>query len=295
MEKGAGLDLEEFEHLDLQSKRLEKRFIKTMETLSKQPEKSLWACSGNRAEAKAMYRLLANKKLKREEIIRSHRESTIQRMLESERTILAVQDTSSLNYDGQRKMEGIGFMGDNKARGINTHTCLAITSDGLVLGLLSQSSHTREKSGGQSRSHDSKKIRPLEEKESYRWVQTLEESTKYLPESVHIVTVCDREGDMYELFDDASQHNQSYFIRIVQNRKTVKNEKIVDEIRKKPCDGRIKTRIPQDSRRGLKEREAVLQIRYAVYEIKRPHILNQHKHLASTHEITLICKRGTKR
>jgi hypothetical protein len=42
---------EEFAGLDRNSSRLEKRFIRTMETLSKQPDKSIWFCSENRAEA----------------------------------------------------------------------------------------------------------------------------------------------------------------------------------------------------------------------------------------------------
>jgi hypothetical protein len=42
---------EEFAGLDCNSSRLEKRFIRTMETLSKQQDKSIWFCSENRAEA----------------------------------------------------------------------------------------------------------------------------------------------------------------------------------------------------------------------------------------------------
>ena len=42
---------EEFAGLDCNSKRLEKRFVRTMETLSKQPDKSIWFCSENRAGA----------------------------------------------------------------------------------------------------------------------------------------------------------------------------------------------------------------------------------------------------
>jgi hypothetical protein len=41
----------EFAGLDFNSKRLEQRFIQTMETLSRQPGKSIWFCNGNRAEA----------------------------------------------------------------------------------------------------------------------------------------------------------------------------------------------------------------------------------------------------
>ena len=68
---------EEFAGLDCNSNCLEKRFIKTMETLSKQPCKSILSCSENRAEAKTIYRLLGNENLNREEILKAHREGTI--------------------------------------------------------------------------------------------------------------------------------------------------------------------------------------------------------------------------
>ena len=279
MENAAGFNMEdEFINLDFNSGRLEKRFIKTMETLAGQPDKSIWLCSENRAEAKAIYRMLNNDGLDREEILRTHREATIKRMLLSEKTILAVQDTTSLNYNNQTKMDGIGYICE-QTKGVNIHSCLAVTADGLVLGVLAQSSYNRINPRDNTRTHDSKKVRTLKEKESYRWVQTLGESTEPLPEGVHVVTVCDREGDMYELFDEASSSGRAFLIRIVQNRKTVENQKIIDEIREKPCAGSVKVRIPQDSRRCLKEREALLQIRYGSFEIKRPQILNKIKHL----------------
>ena len=130
---------DEFAGLDCNSSRLEKRFIRTMETLSKQPDKSIWSCSENRAEAKAIYRMLGNVNLDRGEILRTHREATIRRMMQSGGTILAVQDTTSLNYNTHEKMEGIGYISE-KTLGVNIHSCLALTAEGLVLGILEQTS-----------------------------------------------------------------------------------------------------------------------------------------------------------
>ena len=134
---------EEFAGLDFNSSRLEKRFIRTMETLSKQPDKSIWSCSENRAEAKAIYRLLGNENLDREEILRAHREATVRRMTQQGGTVLAIQDTMSLNYNTHKKTEGIGYISD-KTLGVNIHSCLAVSVEGLPLGLLDQSSYNRE-------------------------------------------------------------------------------------------------------------------------------------------------------
>ncbi len=278
---------DEFAGLDCNSSRLEKRFIRTMETLSKQPDKSIWSCSENRAEAKAIYRMLGNGNLDREEILRAHREATVRRMVQSGGTILAVQDTTSLNYNTHEKMEGIGYIGE-KTLGVNIHSCLALTTEGLVLGVLEQTSYNRTQAKDDSRSHDSKKTRTLRKKESYRWVQTLWESTNGLPDGMHVVTVCDREGDMYALFDEADRWGQAFLIRIAQNRITAENHKILDKIREKQCMGKVKTNIPRDSRKGLAERHAVLQIRYGGFEIKRPQILNKNKKLRGTQEANKI-------
>jgi hypothetical protein len=157
-----------------------------------------------------------------------------------------------------------------------------------VLGVLEQTSYNRIQAKDDSRSHESKKTRPLEEKESCRWIQTLWESTGGLPDGMHVVTVCDREGDMYALFDEADRWGQAFLIRIAQNRMTTGNHKILDKIREKQCMGKVKTIIPRDSRCGIAEREAVLQIRYGGFEIKRPHILDKNKKLRDTQEVNII-------
>jgi hypothetical protein len=182
--------------------------------------------------------------------------------------ILAVQDTTGVNYNTHLKTKGIGYISDN-TRGVNVHSCLAVTADGLILGVLDQSSYNRPEAKDESVSHDRKKVRPVEEKESCRWLETVE-----------------RRSD--ELFAKAEELNEVFLIRIVQNRMTVGNKRILDEIRKKRCQGRAGVTIPGDSRSSIPEREAVLQLRYAPFMIKRPHILNPVKTLPESVEVYVI-------
>jgi len=278
---------EEFAELDCNSSRLEKRFVRTMEALSNQPDKSIWFCSENRAEAKAVYRMLGNDKLNREEAPRTHREAAIGRIVQHGGAILAAQDTTSLNYNTHGKTPGIGYISD-KTLGGNIHSCLAVTTDGLTLGLLDQRSCSRAAAKDGSRSHESKKTRALEEKESFRWAGSLEAGSASLPDGVTVLTVCGREGDMYELLDAAEPGGHLFLIRTAQNRMTVDNRLILDAIRKKRCALKVETTIPGDSRRNVKEREGVLQIRYGRFEIKRPHILNKNKALKDCLEVRVI-------
>jgi hypothetical protein len=149
---------EEFADVDFNEARLEKRFVRTMETLSKQPGSSIWASSKNRAEAKAMYNMAGNEKFDRNEILKAHREGTVKRMAD-EPVILAVQDTSGVNDDGQRNMEGNGYI-SGKTMGVNIHSCLAVTPDGLVLGVLDQMGYNRREPRNETLTREQQKNRP---------------------------------------------------------------------------------------------------------------------------------------
>ena len=165
-------------------------------------------------------------------------------MIQSGGTILAVQDTTSLNYNTHEKMEGIGYISE-KTLGVNPQLFCAYSRRIGAWDIGTNIVRPYAGKGGLksdgSRSHQSKKTRSLEEKESYRWVQTLLESTSNLPDGIHVVTVCDREGDMYALFDEADRWGQAFLIRIAQNRITTENHKILDKIREKQCMGKVKT------------------------------------------------------
>ncbi|MDR0707953.1 MAG: hypothetical protein LBF60_08800 [Treponema sp.] len=154
---------EEFAGPNFHSVWLEERFVRTMETLIEQPDVSIWEASEDRAEAKSIY--------------------------------LAVQDAASVNYNTRLKTEGIGRV-SGKTPGVNVHSRLAANADGLVLGVLDQSGYNREGAKAASASHESKKVRPIEGKERFWWLESLGRSTADIPEGINVITICDREGDM---------------------------------------------------------------------------------------------------
>ena len=125
-----------------------------------------------------------------------------QKRAKEHKTVLALQDTSYFVYTSHPKTEGLGKMSMKKGKnvkkiysnGLMMHTCLAVTTDGLPLGLLDQkifSRKLRTRKTGKAKPHDHL---PIEEKESYRWLETLE-NTKAATGDTEIVTVCDREAD----------------------------------------------------------------------------------------------------
>jgi hypothetical protein len=81
-----------------------------MEALMKQPDKSIWYSNENRAEAKAVYRMLGNEGFDRESIVRTRREATIRKMAGYGGTILAVQDAAGANCNARLKTERTGYI-----------------------------------------------------------------------------------------------------------------------------------------------------------------------------------------
>jgi hypothetical protein len=115
--------------------------------------------------------------------------------MEGHPVILAVQDTTSVNYDSLQHMEGLGYISD-KTMGVNIHSGLAVTPEGLVLGVLEQTGYNRAEAKNTSRTREQRKNRPITEKESNRWLETMENANRGIPETVKMIHVCDREGDI---------------------------------------------------------------------------------------------------
>jgi hypothetical protein len=261
---------EEFKTLAINCGRTLKRFIKTMITLSKKPNESISAASEDRAEAKAIYRLIANKNLTEEVILNAHKKATIKKITESgEKVILSVQDTSDLNYTSHKGTIGLGnYCSEKNAKGLIVHTSIAVTTEGVSLGILDQKIWTRDpKEHGKS---NDKKNRPIEEKESFKWLESMDRSNADIPNNIKIVNVCDREADVYEFFSKAITDDRFFLVRIVQNRKTDEECKLFEKIQNEKAAGEIVVEIPRDTRRNIKKRNATLEVKYTKIKVIAP-------------------------
>jgi hypothetical protein len=263
-----------------------------MQALIHHPDASLLAACGSRAAAKAAYKLdgfLGESRKAMGEILRAHRAATHARMAAHGGTILAVQDTTALNYASRKKMVGLGYNCE-RTRGLNVHTCMAFTPAGVALGILHQESFTRPTPAPKAARRKSKAYVPIEEKESNRWLTTMATSTAETPAGVRVVTVCDREGDMYELFAQASATGQYFLIRLVHNRRLDETSAkyVLDDLRSQPARGKIMVSVPRDTRRGLPARQARLAVRFKKYHLRRPPTLGPNKTLPASVAVTVL-------
>jgi len=210
---------EEFSKIRLEDKRLNQRCQKVAHALERQSTEPINQACEDWADAKAAYRFFDNSKVTPNKILAPHFQRTVKRM-KSHPLVLAIQDTSFLNYTHHPHTEGLGEIGTKQQnqRGFGMHSTLGVTPQGLPLGLLTQQFFERPIGEAAHTASEIQKL-PIEEKESYRWIEAFEQVIALKPEGVQVVTVCDREADFYEMFVMAKEKHADLLVRASTDRR----------------------------------------------------------------------------
>jgi len=194
-------EFESYENAKLGDERLGKRLARLLKQLSGKPEASISASCRDPYQAKAAYRFVGNDEVTAEAITKITHDVTIENIVAAKPPVVLIpQDTSGISYNTLRATSGLGSMGNNKnALGIQLHSAVALGEGGEVFGLLAQKIWVRPPEDfGQS--DGSRAKAPIECKESYKWLETMENAEGPFPEGTMAVHICDREGDIFELF-----------------------------------------------------------------------------------------------
>jgi hypothetical protein len=88
---------EELKTASLGDKRRNRRLIKIVEDLSAMPHASVTQAARDEAAVQGIYEFWGNVRVKANEILAAHRDSTLERV-EGEEIVLAVQDTTELDF-----------------------------------------------------------------------------------------------------------------------------------------------------------------------------------------------------
>lgn len=265
---------------DVGDERLSKRLARMVAALTVNPTCSLPEACQTWADTKAAYRFLENEEIEPAAILSGHRLSTLQRMSRHP-VVLAIQDTTTVNFSGHPATKGLGPIGGRRAphhqdsaQGFFVHSCLAVTPSGTSLGLLGQKQWVR--GGGEGDAGDKGKpdaSPPVaNEKESARWTEMLKASTKGLPAKTKVITITDREGDFYDLFAAAVEFNQDILVRATHNRHLARKQgRLWGVLDKAKIVGTMVAEIPRaDSRPS---RTATLELRAAWVRIPSPKVV----------------------
>ena len=129
---------EEFNKGDFKDQRLFQRLLIVAKDLASNPIAPISQASEEWKGVKAAYRFFDNEKVTHRAILSPHIQRTKKRLMEHEGVVLAIQDTTFLNYSHMKTSNDLGPIGENKAHsmGLIMHSCLAVTEQGLPLGIL---------------------------------------------------------------------------------------------------------------------------------------------------------------
>lgn len=187
--------------------------------------------------------------------------------LQTENVILKVQDTTEISYSNRKNKKEIGYIRAKRGYGLLVHTTFGITENGLPVGILKQDVWGRDiDDKGKTKERRDK---PIEEKESYRWLDSIKETEEMFEDKQIQVSIADRESDIYELFAMKRKINSHFLIRAGQNRiLDKKNGKLFETMNN--SDTKEIIEIDVDRKKGQSSRIARLCIKYEEVSIKAP-------------------------
>lgn len=259
--------------LDLGDRRLEKRAEQILKDFYVHPGAAIPQACGSKATAQAAYEFFDNWSVSSEAIIASHGRRALERMA-AEPIILAVQDTTSLNHSGHGQIQGMGPIGTpaNGAQGFFLHTTLALTPQRVPLGVIQAQIWARDpEPTGQS---ERRRRRPIEEKESYKWMASFQACQRWQAElpGTRIVNIGDREADVYELFElaDGGVDGPYLLIRAEQDRCLAEpaGEHLWSWMEPQPLAGHLTVALKRTPKRAA--RVAELEMRWTRVSLKPP-------------------------
>lgn len=259
---------EELSAADLGDVRRNRRLIRVVEDLAAQPHASVPQASRDAAALQGLYEFWSNRRVDADSIIAAHAAKSVER-ISRHSTVLAIQDTTDLDYSPHRSTQGLGGISKEKARGLRVHSVLAASSAGVPLGVLHQNVWSRSLTARTPARRAS-----IAEKESGRWLTSLEVTQQMVPPTTRVITVADREGDIYELFAHPRRENSEFLIRAAQNRNTKSDPSTAEvqplfaAVRQTPCRAEQTLSLQRTPRRAA--RQVQLSLRYTRLWLQPP-------------------------
>jgi hypothetical protein len=216
----------------LVDRRLERRLHGLLGRMADAMGESIPFACQDWANTKAAYRFLSNEDVSEREILDGHFCATASRVSAVEGPVLVLQDTTEFSFQRARP-EAIGSIGVSPTRrdlngqlrmhticGLLMHSSLAITPEGLPLGLAAIRYWSRAKFKGTAalKRHVNPTRVPIEGKESMRWLANMQEATALLGNPDRLVHIGDRENDIYEFFCATREAGTHFLVRTCVDR-----------------------------------------------------------------------------
>jgi hypothetical protein len=251
--------------------RLDRRVNTLVEQFSGQPNCTIPQATENRNDMDAAYQFFANSRVTPDGVLNTFLPQT-QPLIRAQARILVVQDTTDCNYDSLEGTRGLGYTDGADVSGLMVHSALALTPEGVPLGLLTQQIWTRDpKDKGR---HKARHRRAAADKESYRWTDHARAARQVVPPEVQVLHVADRDGDIYDWFAAPRPNNAHLLVRVAQMHRIVvtgpegTEAHLSDVVAAPKPLGTCPLTVPRAD--GRPEREASLEVRVAAVRVIAP-------------------------
>ncbi len=265
---------EEVASANFGDKRLDKRMGKVLDRLASRPTVSIPAACRGWAETQAAYRFFDNEAVTEHTVLAPHCQGSIQR-IGQERVVLLIQDTSELDWTSKRdKIRGLGPLNDESRQGVLVHPTLAVTPERLCLGVLDADLWVREELG----QREQRKHKAFADKESVHWLTGYQLACRVAEQApdTQVVSVADREGDIYEVFAAAlpeeGRRKAAFIVRAQHDRAVHIDEetgKLWEQAERSPVLGHLIIAVPATPTR--KARNAKLTVQAIAVEPRVPY------------------------
>jgi hypothetical protein len=239
----------EFAAAELGDARRTRRLVDLATTLAEQPSASLPDACADPARLKAAYRFYDNAACTPAAILDSQVQAPYHRLRQLP-LVLAVNDTSLLDYTQHPATTGLGPLTTVHQQGLLMHTTIAVTPDRVPLGLLGRAIWERDAAtfGKQPDQHD----RPIEEKESRKWLDRLAlvNTAAAACPAPRFVQVGDAEADVYDLFLAERAATVEVLARAGQDRRVETDERSLwQALRQAPVASQVALVLPRQATR----------------------------------------------
>jgi hypothetical protein len=250
----------EFAEAELGDQRRTKRVIELATALAQHPSAALPEACGDGAMLKGAYRFLSNDAVEPQDLLHSHIEATYGRLAQVP-LVLAVQDTTEVDWTSHPATQGLGPLGHQACQGLHVHSTLAVTPERVPLGLLAQQMWARDPAEVGKRVR--RKQLPIGQKESQKWLTSLDAVCRAQAEcpQTRFVSVGDREADVFDLLVAVRPERVELLIRAAWDRcVTAPEHSVWATVAAQPVVEELLLQVP---RRGAQPgRAARLALRY---------------------------------
>jgi hypothetical protein len=255
---------------ELGDKRRTRRLVKVAAALATSPGAAVDAAfGGDGAGALGAHRLLRNSRVEAEDIFEAGASKVAQLGRECKGTLLAVEDTTALSF----RSSGCGEVGGGRQerwqRQWLVHSVVLLREeDRYPLGVIEQRRWIRD-----PRMRGKRHLRRrlgYEEKESIKWERASVAVERRLGAEAmkRVVTVADRESDVYEYLQYKLERGQRFVVRSSWDRRLCGGGRLRAEVGSWPVRGKVLQEVAQ--RGGRARRQVFLSVRYGQVKLGLP-------------------------